>query len=216
MEKHLTLCSGKIEINYVFDNGKILSYQDNQNKIGDLPFAIYYDFVTITGVVTFFDVKMYVVSYCMIIAFHPELKLPRLVIYRSYDQNKNEISSLSHFQILDLDFFKKTKINKVTLRQLENPSFSVQNEDNCNALAEMFNIELKFTVDCLKSWFKHQKVLKLDEETKMDFRTLSPQTNETICTICNFPLNPGVENGWADHIFKAEYLFLENIFSQKQ
>ena len=37
MEKHLTVCSGKIEINYVFDNGKILSYQDNYNKIGDLP-----------------------------------------------------------------------------------------------------------------------------------------------------------------------------------
>ena len=79
MEKHLTLCSGKIEINYVFDNGKMLIYQDNHNKIGDLPFAIYYDFVTIMRLVTFFDAKMYVVSYCMIIAFHPELKLPRLV-----------------------------------------------------------------------------------------------------------------------------------------
>ena len=146
----------------------------------------------------------------MIIAFHPELKLPRLVIYRSYNQNKNEISSLSHFQILI------TKIKKVTLNQLENSSFSVQNKDNCNALVEMFNIELKFTVDCLKFWFKHQKVLKLDEETKMNFRTLSPQTNEMICTICDFPLNPRVENGWTDHIFKAKYLFLENIFSQKQ
>ena len=159
---------------------------------------------------------MYVVSYCIIIAFHPELKLPSAVIYQSYDKNKNEISSLSHFQILNLDFFKNTKINKVTLKQLENPSFPVQNKDNCNALAEMFNIELKFTADCLKSWFQHQKVLKLDEETKMDFRTLNPQTNETICTICYFPLNPRVENGWAEHVFKAEYLFLENIFSQRQ
>ena len=41
----------------------------------------------------------------MIVAFHPELKFPRLVIYRSFDQNKNEISSLSDFQILDHDFF---------------------------------------------------------------------------------------------------------------
>ena len=50
----------------------------------------------------------------------------------------------------------------------------------------------------------------------MDFRTLNPQTNETICTIYDFPLNPRVENGWVEHIFKAEYLFLGNIFSQKQ
>ena len=98
---------------------------------------------------------MYVVSCSIIIAFHPDLKLPRVVIYRSYDQNKSERSSLSHFQILDLDFFKNTEINKVTLKQLGNSSFSVQNKDNCNALAEMFNIELKFTVDCLKSWFQH-------------------------------------------------------------
>ena len=216
MEKHLSVCAGKIGINYVFHNGKILNYQDNYNKLGDLPFAIYYDFETTTGSVTFFDAKMYVVSYCIIIAFHPELKLPRVVVYRSYDQNKNEISSLSHFQISDIDFFKNTKINKVTLKQLENSSFSVQNKDNCNALAEMFNIELKFTVDCLESWIQHRKVLKLDEETKMDFRTLNPQTNETICTICDFPLNPRVENELAKHIFKAEYLFLENIFSQKQ
>ena len=112
MEKRLSVCAAKLGINYVFDNGKILSYQDNYNKLGDLPFANCYDFETTTRSVTFFDAKMYVVSCCIIIAFHPELKLPRVVIYRSYDQNKNEISSLSHFQILDLDFFKNTKLIK--------------------------------------------------------------------------------------------------------
>ena len=46
MEKHLAVCAGKIGINCVFDNGKILSYQDNYSKLGDLPFAVYYDFET--------------------------------------------------------------------------------------------------------------------------------------------------------------------------
>ena len=49
MEKNLLVCSGKTGINYVFNNGKILSYQDNYNKLGDLPFAVYYDFETTTG-----------------------------------------------------------------------------------------------------------------------------------------------------------------------
>ena len=53
----------------------------------------------------------------------------------------------------------------MTLKQLENSTFLVQNKDNCNALAEMFNIELNFTIGCLKSWFQQRKVLKLDEET---------------------------------------------------
>ena len=79
MEKHLSVCAAKIGINYVFDNGKILSYQDNYNKLGDLPFANCYDFETTTRSVTFFDAKMYVVSCCIIIAFHPELKLPRVI-----------------------------------------------------------------------------------------------------------------------------------------
>ena len=48
MEKHLAVCAGKTGINYVFDNGKILSYQDNYSKLGDLPFAVYYDFETAT------------------------------------------------------------------------------------------------------------------------------------------------------------------------
>ena len=101
----------------------------------------------------------------------------------------------------------------MTLKQLENSTFLVQNKDNCNALAEMFNIELNFTIGCLKSWFQQRKVLKLDEETKLNFKA---NTHQTIYSICDFPLNPRENNGWAEHIFKAEYLFLENIYSQKQ
>ena len=52
-KKKLAVCAGKIGINYVFNNGKILSYQDNYSKLGDLPFAVYYDFQATTGSVTF-------------------------------------------------------------------------------------------------------------------------------------------------------------------
>ena len=34
--------------------------------------------------------------------------------------------------------------------------------------------------------------------------------------MCDFPIEPRATNGWADHVFKAEHLFLENIFTQKE
>ena len=64
---------------------------------------------------------MYVESYCIIVAFHSELKIPKLVIFRSYDQNPNALISLTHFQALQYDFFNDPEnYNKIT-------AFSVQN-----------------------------------------------------------------------------------------
>ena len=53
MEKHISSCSGRAGFNFVFDNGKIVDYQDNYKKIGDLPFIMYFDFETTTGSVFF-------------------------------------------------------------------------------------------------------------------------------------------------------------------
>ena len=105
MQKHLSVCSGKTDFTYSFDNEKILDYQDHYKNLGDLPFSIYFDFETTTGSVVFFVAKMNGVSYCIIAAFHLELNIPRLVIYRSYGQNPNELFSLTHFQALKHSFF---------------------------------------------------------------------------------------------------------------
>ena len=105
MQEHISCCAGQSGFGYSFDNGKIINYQDNFNKIGDLPFSIYYDFETTTGSAVFFDAKMYVVSYCIVIAFHPGLNLPHLFIYRAYDQTKEELESMVHFSTVQKDFF---------------------------------------------------------------------------------------------------------------
>ena len=53
----------------------------------------------------------------MVVAFHPEIKIPRLVIFRSYDQNPNSLISLTHFQSLQYDFFDYPEnFNKTTLK----------------------------------------------------------------------------------------------------
>ena len=110
LQKHISCCSGQAGFTYSFDNGKIIDYQDHYTNLGDVPFSIYYDFETTTGSAVFFNVKMFAVSYCMVVAFHPKINLPRIAIYRSFDQTETELQSLSHFQILDYDFFniKKT------------------------------------------------------------------------------------------------------------
>ena len=105
MQKHLSCCSWKAGFTFSFDNGRVIDYQDHFSSLGDVPFSVYYDFETTTGSAVFFDAKIYVVRYCMIIAFHPDLKIPRLVVYRGYDQDQQELQSLTHFQVLEYDFF---------------------------------------------------------------------------------------------------------------
>ena len=168
-----------------------------------------------TGSVCFSDAKMYVVSYCMIIPFHPDLNLPRLYIYRSHDQSEEDLTSLHHFDAVQRNFFNfRENFNMTNLKQLQNATLSVKNKKDNSALTEMFNIELKFTVDCLKFWFKrNMKQIELDENVKDDFIQNTPKKE---CCICDFPIKNRTANGWFDHICKAEYLFLENIFSAKE
>ena len=59
------------------------------------------------------------------------------------------------------------------------------------------------TAESFKTWWR-------------DILDFKANTHQTIYSICDFPLNPRESNGWAEHIFKAEYLFLENIYSLKQ
>ena len=80
----------------------------------------------------------------------------------------------------------------------------------------MFNVELKFTVDCINNWFsKNLKVQELDVDQKKDFRDNNSFTPRTLYCLCDFPMTARAENGWAMHVFKAEHLFLENIYSEK-
>ena len=60
-------------------------------------------------------------------------------------------------------------------------------EKKNTALAEMFSIELKFFVDCLKFWFT-KKHLELD--LKADFKQNNPLTKEIFCCLCDFPIDP--------------------------
>ena len=126
--------------------------------------------------------------------------------------------SLAHFFVLDFNFFNDPEIyKKNTLKQLEAAALSVKEKEKNTALAEMFSIELKFTVDFSKAWFqKNHKILEVDIDRKLEFIRKNPIKKDALCCLCDFPIDPRINNGWLDHVLKAEYLFLENIYSNEE
>ena len=128
------------------------------------------------------------------------------------------MTSLSHFEAVEYNFFtNKLNYNRTTLKQLQDAAFSVQNRETNTASAEMFSIELKFIVDCLKLWFnRNHKVLDVSVKDKASFVQDNPKRKDTLCCLCDFPLESRAKNGWSEHVFKAEHLFLENIYTEKE
>ena len=137
----------------------------------------------------------------------------RIVIYGAYDQNLPEIRSLAYLEEVKKKFLLYNYHNRKTRQQLEDCALSVFNKSRNTALAEMFNIELKFVCDGLqKSFAADLKKAEIDDVAKFNFLMNNvPQ----ICEICDFPIDPFAETGWFQHVCSAEYLYLENIYSKK-
>ena len=116
--------------------------------MGDLPFTVYFDFETTTGDSVTDDKKMYIISYCQIFVFHPALNLQKIVIFRSFQQNFEEINSLDHFSQDHVRFF-----DIITMKQMRDSTLSVLSKEKTTLLSEFFALELKFTIDTLVKWF---------------------------------------------------------------
>ena len=81
-------CSGKPGVVYNFNNQCLISYQDNSHNKGDLPFDIYFDFETTAPTDNCLDPD---------VAFHPALKLERIIFYRSYAHPLVQLTTLHNF-----------------------------------------------------------------------------------------------------------------------
>ena len=91
---------------------------------------------------------MYIISYCQIFVFHPALNLQKIVIFRSFQQNFEEIISLDHFSQDQVRFF-----DIITIKQMRDSALSVLSKEKTTFLSEFFALELKFTIDTLVKWF---------------------------------------------------------------
>ena len=139
MIKHTKVCAVKEGIIYTFENGKIISLQDNFKFLGDVPFMVCFE-----GDVVFLGPKMFLVSYCQIYTFHPSLNLDKIFIFRSFQQSPEEIYDLNHFRQKHISYF-----DKVTFNQLKGAATAVLAREKSFPLPELFSVELKFTIDTL-------------------------------------------------------------------
>ena len=212
MKTHMFICSAREGRTYAFDNCQILNYQDNFKYFGDQPFTVYFDFETRTGGSSvFFDPTMYVISYCQTYSFHPSLNLDKIVIFRSYQQTAEQIYDLSHFQNEHAVFFTKT-----TFYQLKGATSAVLAREKLTSLAELFSVDLKFTINILKDWFSRiikPKFFEIDSSGKQKFRKDNPLDKNAVPCLCDFPLAVDGVKGWFDFAARCEHLFLRNIDS---
>ena len=81
--------------------------------MGDFPFVVFFDFETTTGDSILHDSKMFVINYCQINAFHPDLKLDKIIIFHSFQQTEDEIYSLDHFSEALVPYFDIVTFNQL-------------------------------------------------------------------------------------------------------
>ena len=222
--KHVKVCSGKPGVIYNFNTQNLVTYENNIKYKGDLPMTFYFDFETTAPTdETLYDPsqkEMFVVSYTIIVCFHPELQFERIIIQRSFSHNKEELCSLNYLTREQLHF-----VDNKLLHQLKDVATKVLGRKFQNALSEMFCTELFLLKSTLTSWFyKKQTVLNLDEEKKTKFEQSTFISTERKCLICNFKLDLSPtshltnrkEMTYGDFVIRFEHKFLRNIYSPAQ
>ena len=134
-KRHVENCSGIPGIVYNFSNQNLVTFEDNLKYKGDLPMVIYFHYETTAATDNCFDPEqkeMFVVSYVMIVAFHPELKLNRIIVERSFAHS---------FQKSTIDYFTNDQMNFVdvkVIKQLKDAAENVCYRKDKNAVAHIF------------------------------------------------------------------------------
>ena len=115
---------------------------------GDLPFVLYFDFETKAPTDNCFDPeqkKMFVVSYVLIVAFHPALilnlnpfilNLNRIIIQRTYAHSLRQVTTLDYLSEDQMKF-----IDLQILNQLKDIAIDGSKRKCKNTMGQMFCIE---------------------------------------------------------------------------
>ena len=223
LEIHMKNCVGKPGFVYNFETRNLLSFEENLKFKRDVPLTTYIDFETTAPTDCCLDPesnKMNVISYVIILAFHPKLQLPRIIIERSFGHSLEKLCQIDYLTSEQLNYK-----DMVTVKQLRDCALAVHQKTNKLAVSEMFCTEIKFATDCLLKWYHNKyKNIELSIESKNEFERENPidwQNGE--CVVCRFPLDATpsktfVENekmSYGDFIIKKEHMFLRNVFSKE-
>ena len=224
-DRHIENCTGIPGFVYNFNSQNLLTFEENLKFKRDIPLTVYIDFETTAPTDDCLDPetkKMNVVSYVIIFAFHPKLKMKRVIIERSFGNSLQKLTTIDYLTNEQLKFK-----DVITLKQLRDCALSVFSKKNKIAISEIFSTELKFATDCLLKWFNSKyKNSELSIDAKRKYEIENPiDWQAGKCQICNFPLhvNPTKANAkndenmsYGDFIIEKEHKFLRNIFSKEE
>ena len=147
---------------------------------------------------------MFVVSYVMIVAFHPALQFDRVIIYRNFAHTLDQLSNIGYLTREQIGF-----IDNYLVHMLKDCA----NEVSKKALLKRFNAKFKRTFTEIKLIAK----LRFESENKIDWQ-------KDKCVICKFPMRLEPTNSqksnsamtYGDFVIRFEHTFLRNIFSEEQ
>ena len=151
-KKHMENCAGIPGVIYNFNKKNLINFEDTFGSKGDLPFAMYFDFETTAPTDNIFDPeqkKMFVVSYVLLVAFHPKLNLKKIIIIqRSFGHLLKELAIINYLTEDQMQF-----IDIQILNQLEDIAIDVRKRKCKNTIVQMFCIESAFVKKSLAAWF---------------------------------------------------------------
>ena len=187
--------------------------------------TVYFDFETTAPTDTSYDPEqkeMFVVSYVIIVAFHPKLiGLNRVICERSLGHSYQKLNTI--------DYFTDYLIGHVdvnVVKQLKDAACRVASRKCKKALGQMFSIELYLIKQTLATWFNRKfksQNLQLNALAKTAYEKLYPiDWSNQKCCLCNFKLDVAptsfdTSNGkmtYGDFYIRYEHKFLRNIYSQ--
>ena len=166
---------------------------------------------------------MFVVSYVMIVAFHPTLKLERVIIYRSFAHTLDQLSNINYSTREQIGF-----IDNYLVHMLKDCAYEVSRRQCKNSLGQMFSVESALVKKTLLKWFNakfKRTFTELRPITKLRFEAAKKiNWQKDKCAICKFPMKleptnwqtPSSEMTYGDFVICFEHTFLGNIFSKEQ
>ena len=150
-KRHMEHCSAFPGIDYNFNNQNLATFEDNLDYKGNLPVVVYIDFETTASTDSCFDPeqkKMFVVSYVLILAFHPKSKINRVIIQRSFGYFLEQLTTINYLTNDQTPF-----VNINLIKQLKDCALEVSRKKCKNALAQMFSVELYLVKQAVLSCF---------------------------------------------------------------
>ena len=223
-QRHIENFTGVPGVFYNFNTKKLISFQDNFYPKSNMPFVFYFDFETTVPTNNCFDPdqkKMFVVSYVLIVAFHPALNLNRIITQRSYAHSLNELATLNYLYEDQMKF-----IDSQILNQLKDIGIDVSKRKCKNTMGQVFYIETALLKKTLLAWFnKKTKLQNLEIQafTKCNTKeTTQYRVNwkSGKGVICKMPLKieptnfkmPDDEMTDGDFTIRFEHMFVRNIY----